>query len=98
MVLGERLGGSLTDKLSTSQARVGIIGLGYAGLPMAVEIAQAGYAVTGVDVEPRTVDSVNSGRSPVSDVADDVLMALVSEGLVQATSDYQALDDVDVVV
>src|SRR6186997_545557 len=59
---------TLERKLLERTARVGVLGLGYAGLPMAVEIAQAGFQVTGLDINRARVNAVNDGSSPVSDV------------------------------
>lgn len=59
----------LLDKIQSKNAVVGIVGLGYVGLPLAVEVATEGFGVIGVDVNPATVDRVNSGSSHVGDVS-----------------------------
>lgn len=89
---------ALERKIRERTARVGVLGLGYAGLPMAVEIARAGFAVTGLDVNPERVAAVTAGRSPVSDVESDLVGALVAEGLLEATSDFDALVELDAVL
>src|SRR6266511_2602184 len=68
---------ALEQKLLERTARVGVLGLGYAGLPMAVEIAQAGFSVTGLDINRARVDAVNAGASPVSDVDDVTIRDLL---------------------
>lgn len=77
--------------------RVGIIGQGYVGLPLAVRATEAGLTVTGVDVHPRLVAELNAGRSHVDDITDEALSAAISRGYV-ATTDPAALADLDVIV
>ncbi|MDX6584037.1 MAG: UDP-N-acetyl-D-glucosamine dehydrogenase [Solirubrobacterales bacterium] len=76
--------------------RVGIIGLGYVGLPLAVAFAEAGHEVTGVDVSERIVESLNAGRSQVEDIDDERLAAL--GGRLTATTDSAALAACDAVL
>jgi len=89
---------ALERKLRERSARVGVLGLGYAGLPMAVEIARAGFPVTGLDINAERVASVNAGRSPVSDVDDVEIRALVDEERLAATTDLGALRTLDAVI
>ena len=76
--------------------RVGIIGLGYVGLPLAVAFAEAGHEVTGLDVSERVVEGLNAGRSQVEDVADERLAAVGDR--ISATTDHAALADCDAVL
>lgn len=89
---------ALERKIAARQARVGIMGLGYAGLPMAVEIANAGFHVTGFDVSLERVSAIQEGSSPVSDVPSETITWLVNEEMLTATNDFDALSDVDCVV
>jgi UDP-N-acetyl-D-glucosamine dehydrogenase len=89
---------ALERKLRERTARVGVLGLGYAGLPMAVEIAQAGFNVTGLDINPVRVNAVNDGTSPVSDVEDVTIRDLLDRTLLRASTDLDHLADVDVVL
>jgi UDP-N-acetyl-D-glucosamine dehydrogenase len=89
---------ALERKIAARQARVGIMGLGYAGLPMAVEIANAGFHVTGFDVSVDRVSAIQQGASPVSDVPSETIAWLVDEDMLSATSDFDALTDVDCIV
>ncbi len=89
---------ALERKIQQRSARVGVLGLGYAGLPMAVEVARAGFLVTGLDVDPTRVDAVNAGRSPVSDVDNAAVRQLANDHLLQATTDFDALSELDVVI
>jgi UDP-N-acetyl-D-glucosamine dehydrogenase len=68
----------LLDKISSRQASVAIIGLGYVGLPLAVAFAEAGFHVTGIDIDQKRVDSLNAGRSHVSDVPSEKLALFVA--------------------
>jgi UDP-N-acetyl-D-glucosamine dehydrogenase len=70
---------------------LGVIGLGYVGLPLVVEMANAGFRVIGFDVDARKVDGINAGRSHVEDIAASVLAPLVRSGQVHATTDFADL-------
>ena len=87
----------LQHKLKSKQAKVGIIGLGYVGLPLAVEYAKAGFDVTGIDLSQSKIDQITAGRSYVGDIADDVLAPLVKAGRLRATSDFSVIADLDTV-
>ena len=89
---------ALERKLLERTARVGVLGLGYAGLPMAVEIALAGFSVTGLDINAVRVNAVNEGASPVSDVSDATIQDLLKKRLLRASTDLTALADLDVVL
>jgi UDP-N-acetyl-D-glucosamine dehydrogenase len=87
----------LLDRLHNRTAKVAIIGMGYVGLPLAVEFAKAGYRVTGLDVLPEKVEQINAGESYIPDVPMDVLAPLVESGHLRATTTYDDLLDADVV-
>ncbi len=87
----------LIAKAQDRSAAFGVVGLGYVGLPLAVEIAAAGYHVIGFDVNPAVTNAVREGRSHVKDVAQDRLAALVREGRIDATTEMRRLSDVDVI-
>ena len=89
---------ALERKLVERTARVGVLGLGYAGLPMAVEIAQAGFTVTGLDVNAARVNAVNDGTSPVSDVEDATIRDLLDRTLLRASTNLDDLAELDVVL
>jgi UDP-N-acetyl-D-glucosamine dehydrogenase len=87
----------LEDKIRSHRARVGVVGLGYVGLPLAVEFARAGFSVTGIDVSPPKVDRVNSGDSYVGDVPTPILKPLVESGKLRATCDFAAIEELDTI-
>ncbi len=87
----------LTAKAERREALFGIVGLGYVGLPLAVELANAGYRVLGFDVEQKVVDGLNAGRSHVKDVTDAQLHAVLEAGRFSATSDMLRLAEPDAV-
>jgi UDP-N-acetyl-D-glucosamine dehydrogenase len=89
--------GALEEKILTRQAKVGIVGLGYVGLPLAVEFAKAGFDVTGIDLSDSKVGRINAGHSYVGDVADATLGPLVKSGKLRATCDFSAVADLDTV-
>jgi UDP-N-acetyl-D-glucosamine dehydrogenase len=87
----------LIRKAGDRTAVFGVVGLGYVGLPLVVEIAQAGYRVIGFDLNPRVVEGINAGRSHIQDVPTDRLATLVSSGKITATTDAARLADADVI-
>jgi UDP-N-acetyl-D-glucosamine dehydrogenase len=87
----------LEEKIRTRTARVGIVGLGYVGLPLAVEFAKAGFNVTGIDVLAEKVAKLNAGESYVQDVPTDVVRPLVDRGMLRATTDFSVVADLDTI-
>ena len=87
----------LLDRIARREARIGIVGLGYVGLPLAVAFAQEGFAVVGVDLDARKVSALQRGESYVEDVPSEVIAALVNSGQFSAGTDYAALADVDAI-
>ena len=87
----------LLERITSRQARIGIMGLGYVGLPLAVEFAKAGFPVCGLDVDAAKVARINEGRSYIPDVPDADLREVVEGGRLHATSDLAALRDLDVI-
>ena len=85
----------LGERIRNRSARIAVLGLGYAGLPMAVELARAGFAVTGLDIDEKRVNTVSEGRSPVSGVTDTDIAVLVEEGRLAAASHFDALAEAD---
>jgi len=88
----------LTRRIAERSARVGIIGQGYVGLPLAVEFARAGFSVTGFDTSVDRVSMLNAGRSHTPDVPDDALLARIEAGCYQATTDLTVLGECDAVI
>lgn len=87
----------LLEKINTRNAVVGVVGLGYVGLPLAVEKAKAGYTVIGFDVQAERVDAVNAGENYIGDILDSELTDLVKAGKLRATADYAEMENVDAV-
>ncbi|OFW16055.1 MAG: UDP-N-acetyl-D-glucosamine dehydrogenase [Acidobacteria bacterium RIFCSPLOWO2_12_FULL_67_14] len=87
----------LKDRIRNRTARVGVIGLGYVGLPLAVEFARNGFEVTGFDVDTSKVDAINGGRSYILDVKNEDIAAAVASRTLAATTDMSRLRDMDVI-
>jgi UDP-N-acetyl-D-glucosamine dehydrogenase len=85
------------DRIRNKRAKVGIIGLGYVGLPLAVEFARGGFDVTGFDVDSEKVRAITAGHSYIPDVAESELAAVVSAGKLKATSDMGLLGTMDAI-
>src|SRR5580698_9577940 len=88
---------ALAEKIGARTAHVGVVGLGYVGLPLAVEYAAAGFQVTGIDLSESKVARLNAGDSYVGDIASSVLAPLVAEGRLRATADFSAIREFDTV-
>lgn len=88
---------NLEEKIASGSARAAVVGLGYVGLPLAVEFAHSGLEVTGVDVSPAKVEAINAGRSYILDVPTERVAALVSNGRLRATGDFAAVSAVDTI-
>ena len=89
---------SLLERLERKEAHVGVIGLGYVGLPLAVAFASAGYRVTGLDVDGAKAAKVQAGQSYIGDVSDNVLKVLVDSGKLCATTQYDVLAELDAAI
>src|SRR6266478_3239646 len=87
----------LRQKISNRQARVGVVGLGYVGLPLAVEYAQAGFNVTGIDLSEGKTSRINAGDSYIGDVPSSAIEPLVRDGKLRATTDFSVIRDLDTV-
>lgn len=85
----------LLNKIKNKSAIVAVIGLGYVGLPLAVEKAKAGYRTVGFDIQKSKVDMVNRGQNYIGDVVDSELEDLVNKGLLSATTDFSTVKDAD---
>lgn len=85
----------LLNKIENRQITVGVIGLGYVGLPLAVEKAKTGFKTIGFDVQAEKVDMVNAGENYIGDVVDKDLKELVKSGMLSATTDFSFVKDVD---
>ncbi|BAF59257.1 MAG: nucleotide sugar dehydrogenase [Pelotomaculum sp.] len=95
---GEELAWVLKDKINSRSAVVAVVGLGYVGLPMAVEQARAGFPVVGIDRDEKKVEQVNSGHSYIRDVPGEVLQTLVKGGRLRAHHSFDPLGGADVVI
>jgi UDP-N-acetyl-D-glucosamine dehydrogenase len=87
----------LNEQIEDGTAVLGVIGLGYVGLPLAVEMARSGYRVLGFDLSARVVEGINRGESHIQDVASERLQAYVGEGLLGATTDLSRLAECDAI-
>ncbi len=87
----------LSERLERKTAKVGIIGLGYVGLPLAVEFARAGFHVIGIDVLEEKVATLNRGESYIQDIPTNVLKPLVDAGKLTATTDFSIISELDTI-
>jgi UDP-N-acetyl-D-glucosamine dehydrogenase len=89
---------SIYEKLKNKTATLGVIGLGYVGLPLAVEKAKAGFMTIGFDVQREKIDMVNSGKNYIGDVVNEDLNEIVKSGLLYATDDFSQVASADCVL
>lgn len=84
-----------SKKLETKDVRFGVVGLGYVGLPLAVEFANENFKVTGIDIDESKVNKLKNGENYISDVNDDELKRAVKNGYIKATTDFSVIKDLD---
>jgi UDP-N-acetyl-D-glucosamine dehydrogenase len=87
----------LIEKVKNKSAKIGIVGLGYVGLPLAVAFAEAAFRVLGFDIQQRRVDSVNKGQSYIVDVRSENIAAAIAKSRLEATTDQSRLKEVDAI-
>ncbi|MBU4225919.1 MAG: nucleotide sugar dehydrogenase, partial [Chloroflexi bacterium] len=88
---------TLLKQLKEKTARIGILGMGYVGLPLAVVFAEAGFIVTGIDPDQRKVEALNKGVSYIPDVPTETVAKLVKSGHLKATADFSTLKEIEAV-
>ena len=98
MILSEQLKQKTLEDIQTKQARVGVVGLGYVGLPFLVEKAKVGFHVVGIDANAERAVMVARGENYIKDVKDEDLKAVVARGLITTTTDFSIVKDLQVVV
>ncbi len=87
----------LEQKLRDKTAKIGIVGLGYVGLPLAVEFAGKGFNTLGIDVDRKKIEDINAGTNYIQDVSDEKLTKLTKEGMLEATTMYGRAGEMDVI-
>src|SRR6267143_6233984 len=88
----------IINLVKDQRAHVGVIGLGYVGLPLATEFAARGFNATGFEVDDKKVEQINAGRSYIGDVATGQVQELVQAGRLQATTDFDHLKECDAII
>ena len=88
----------LKEKILSKKAQIGVVGVGYAGLPLAMEFARSGFRVHGIDVDDEKVKDLNEGKSHIEDVKDDILQFAIRAGCFEAHSDYEVVSELDCVI
>ncbi|GHT36112.1 UDP-N-acetyl-D-glucosamine dehydrogenase [Endomicrobiia bacterium] len=88
----------LLEKINARTSKIGIIGQGYVGLPLSVELSKKGFGITGFEVDEYKVKMINNGESYVGDVSADDIKELVSNKQFNATADFESLSEMDVVI
>lgn len=88
---------NLLKKIAQRKARVGIVGLGYVGLPLALEFVRAGFQVTGIDLDATKLRAINKGKSYIEDISGEDLKNAVRSGKLRVTDDYAAVKTLDAI-
>src|SRR3972149_5485789 len=88
---------ALLEKIQSRRARTGVVGLGYVGLPLAVELGRAGFHATGIDLDERKVAAITAGRSYIPDVPTADLVSLTRAGRLDATTDFSIVRELDTI-
>ncbi|MBC1935991.1 nucleotide sugar dehydrogenase [Listeria grandensis] len=87
----------IMEKIHTKTMTIGVIGLGYVGLPLAMELVDSGYKVVGIDIDEQKIESLHGGKSHILDIADSQVYSAIQSQQFQVTSDFNALCDLDAV-
>ncbi len=87
----------LIERISRRESRAGVVGLGYVGLPLALEFAKAGFDVTGIDVDASKVAAINQGRSYITDVTSEEIVSQLKQGNFRVTGDFGVVRDLDTI-
>ena len=87
----------LKKKFQDRTVKAGVVGLGYVGLPLAVEFAKEGIHVTGIDLDARKTEAITAGRSYIQDVSTETLAPLVASGHLRATTDFAIIHELDTI-
>jgi len=98
LVVRKPLAQVLIERIKTREAKVGVVGMGYVGLPFAVEKAKVGFSVVGIEQNPLRAAAINRGESYIDDVPTEMLAPLVESGLIRAVTDFDLVPELDVVV
>ena len=85
----------LIKKIQTRDAKIGVIGLGYVGLPLAIEFVQAGFKVLGIDIDKNKIELINNGENYIKDIDDDILKNAIEDNSLKATDDFSLVKDMD---
>jgi len=88
----------LLERIHARKARVGVVGLGYVGLPLAITFAEAGFPITGIDVDSRRVDRLRRGESPIRHVPSSAIQVLVEARQLQPTTSFESVRDLDCII
>ncbi|MBI5358972.1 MAG: nucleotide sugar dehydrogenase [Planctomycetes bacterium] len=88
----------LLKRIESKQARIGIIGMGYVGLPLSLAFSKAGFTVTGFDIDPAKIDSLNKGKSYIKHIPTEIISESVSNKTFSATADFRGLRKMDAVI
>src|SRR5436309_15892389 len=91
------IGDRLLDRIQQRRARAGVVGLGYVGLPLAVEFARSGLTCTGIDLDTRKIDAIARGESYIPDVASADVRRFVEAGALAATTDFSVVAELDTI-
>src|SRR5262245_52185693 len=91
------LAAALLEKIESRRARTGVVGLGYVGLPLLVELAKAGFHATGIDLDSRKIQAIEQGQSYIPDVATADVLALRNAGKLDATTDFSIVGNLDTI-
>ena len=89
---------TIIDKINNKSAKVGIIGLGYVGLPLGLEFASKGFDVLGFDIDPRKIDLLSEGKTYIKHIDENRIKLAIDSSKLSATTDFSRLPEVDAII
>ncbi len=85
----------LLERIRAKEARIGVVGMGYVGLPLAVAFAEAGFPVLGLDVDTKKADAINGGQSYIKHIPSEPIADMANQGRLRATTDFSRAKELD---
>ena len=88
----------LLDKIQKKEAKIGVVGLGYVGLPLVIEFCKSGFSVTGLDIDEKKIEALSEGKSFIKHIPDEKIQTLNEVGSFKASADFEQIENLDCIL